>query len=233
MVVGSGMIANVFKKYKKFDDIVIFASGVSNSKTPSKSDFQREESLLKKTISYNKNKLLVYFSTCGIEDVSINFYPYYSHKLDMESIIKKCCNKFHIFRLPQVAGTTKNNTFLKFMFDSILSNRKIELKRYSSRNIILIKDVYKIINYLITNQKFKNQIINIASETNTPVEKIINKIEHLLKIKANYIFINEGCDQNINISQLKSLNINLNVFKSNYLDNILIKYYNHYYKKVK
>ena len=101
----------LLKKYKTFDDIVIFASGVLNSKTPSKSDFQTEESLLKEIISYNKNKLLVYFSTCGIEDVSINFYPYYSHKLDMESIIQKCCNNFHIFRLPQVAGTTKSNIF--------------------------------------------------------------------------------------------------------------------------
>ena len=220
-----------FKKYLKFDDVIIFASGVSNSKTFAKGPFQREENTLIESISLNKNKVFVYFSTCSIEDQSMNFHPYVQHKLRMEDIIQKNCKDYYIFRLPQVAGETKSPTFVKFMFDSILSKSKIFLHMYSTRNIILINDVYKIANYLIRSKTYKNETTNIASAINISVEKIINKIEQVVNQKANYSLLNKGCSQKIDISKLESLEFNLNLFNTDYLDIILYKYYNNFYKR--
>ncbi|MEO7119531.1 MAG: hypothetical protein ABIY62_00460 [Ginsengibacter sp.] len=42
MVIGNGMIANRFISYKNNDDVIIFASGVSNSKDTIEENFLRE-----------------------------------------------------------------------------------------------------------------------------------------------------------------------------------------------
>ena len=39
MVIGNGMIANAFKQYENDDEVIIFASGVSNSKENNDSEF--------------------------------------------------------------------------------------------------------------------------------------------------------------------------------------------------
>ncbi len=46
MVVGHGMIGNGFSHYKFNDEVIIFASGVSNSKDNSILNFERENDLL-------------------------------------------------------------------------------------------------------------------------------------------------------------------------------------------
>ena len=76
MIIGKGMIAKAFDLYKKNQDIVIFASGVSNSLEENIKCFEREEALLKKTILENKSATFVYFSTCSIMDQSVNQKKY-------------------------------------------------------------------------------------------------------------------------------------------------------------
>ena len=66
MVVGNGMIANRFMSYKDDDDVIIFASGVSNSKDIVEENFVREFQLLHQTVKNNADKTLVYFSTCSV-----------------------------------------------------------------------------------------------------------------------------------------------------------------------
>ena len=45
MVVGNGMVASKFIHYSERDDVIIFASGVSNSKSAIKTEFDREKKL--------------------------------------------------------------------------------------------------------------------------------------------------------------------------------------------
>ena len=87
MVVGNGMIANRFMDYKDDDSIIIFASGVSNSKDTIEQNFLREFALLDKTIKSNADKVLVYFSTCSIEDEELQNAPYVIHKKNIEKFI--------------------------------------------------------------------------------------------------------------------------------------------------
>ena len=65
MIVGKGLIASLFTDVDQ-EDIVFFASGVSNSLETDKSAFLREENLIRKTIKENPNKIFIYFSTCSI-----------------------------------------------------------------------------------------------------------------------------------------------------------------------
>ena len=76
MIVGNGLLAKSFMHYKDDNNIVIFASGVSNSTTLLEIDCLREQKLLKVTISMNKNKTIIYFSICDIANDKLNRNPY-------------------------------------------------------------------------------------------------------------------------------------------------------------
>ena len=62
MVIGNGLLANTFRKYEDSDSIIIFASGVSNSKEINKSEFKREFDLLKTMLVFKETKKIIYFS---------------------------------------------------------------------------------------------------------------------------------------------------------------------------
>jgi len=66
MVVGNGLLANTFKSYSDNEDVIIFASGVSNSGCVDPEQFKRESNLVAKYKT--SKKLFVYFSTSSIED---------------------------------------------------------------------------------------------------------------------------------------------------------------------
>jgi hypothetical protein len=80
MVVGNGLIAKSFTMFNGEKNIVIFASGVSDSKCIEVSEFERERNLL---LSMDRTKKIVYFSTYSISDGSEK-NEYIKHKIHME-----------------------------------------------------------------------------------------------------------------------------------------------------
>src|SRR5260221_126460 len=100
MVVGSGMMAQAFPDYAESTRTVIFASGVSNSLESDPRAFAREQVLLEEARRTNPEALLVYFSTCNIEDADRKNAHYARHKFAMESFLEKSPGKWLIFRLP-------------------------------------------------------------------------------------------------------------------------------------
>ncbi len=68
MIIGNGMMARSFESYRGNSEILIFASGVSNSKDVDEDNFNREVLLLKDVINNNPEKAMVYFSTCSMYD---------------------------------------------------------------------------------------------------------------------------------------------------------------------
>ena len=89
MVIGNGMIANRFMNYKNDKDIIIFASGVSNSKDTIEQNFLREFKLLNQTIKDNPGNTFVYFSTCSIQDNDLASSPYVIHKKKLKNLLNK------------------------------------------------------------------------------------------------------------------------------------------------
>lgn len=104
MVIGNGMIAKRFSSYQDNDKFILFASGVSNSKNIDLSEYNRETELLKKTVTENPGKTLVYFSTCSIYDPEEQTGLYVRHKIEKEDYIRQYADRYFIFRVSNIVG---------------------------------------------------------------------------------------------------------------------------------
>lgn len=227
MVIGNGMIANRFSEYKNDEEKIIFASGVSNSKDTIEQNFLREFELLNTTIKHNPGKVLVYFSTCSIEDEELQNTPYVIHKKIIEEFIKKNVSKYYLFRVSNLAGVSNNPyTLLNYFIFNILQNHPFTVWKNAYRNIIGIDDMYSITDYILHQNIFLNTTINIANPENYSVPFIINCIENHLQKKAICIEVEKGDNYHIDISAIVPIISELNInFNDDYLDSLLKKYY--------
>lgn len=227
MIVGNGLIARRFVGYTADDEKVIFAAGVSNSKNIHEQDFLRETELLKNVMFKYKDRIIIYFSTCSINDNSTNKTPYVQHKIKQENFIKQNADRYYIFRVSNVAGFSNNPyTLLNYFVYKVLTGETFEVWKNACRNIIDIDDMFLIIDKILKEKIFLNQTINIANKENYSVINIVNKIEEHLHKKAYYKEVNKGTDFSLNIDLIGPLIEKLEIkFDENYLTRILKKYY--------
>lgn len=218
MIVGNGLIANAFLNYKNDDNIIIFASGVSNSSDASDLDFKREVNLLKKYISI-PNKKLVYFSTCSVFDESVNKTPYVLHKINIETLIATMHTNYLIFRLPIVIGKTNNpNTFFNNIKNKILNRELILVFKNASRYLIDVDDLTKFLPKIIDDQS--NKIINVCFNNKLLVDQIINLMSDSMSINTSKVYIEFGSKYDVDNSIfMKDISID-----DNYTNRIIKKY---------
>lgn len=227
MVVGNGLMANQFKNYKDSDEIIIFASGVSNSKETDQNLFYREEQLLK---SLPIDKLLVYFSTCSLYDPTLQNSPYVRHKMAMEYVIKYRFKKSLVFRLPNVVGNTNNkNTFFNYFKEGIKNEEKIKVDVLASRYLIDAEDLPILLSGIIERYKDENKIgqkkINVAFDNKTMVIDIVDMMMKLLNKKISVILTHNGCDYEFDKKYFEDYLKSINYKQSeNYTYNLLKKY---------
>jgi hypothetical protein len=103
MIIGKGSVASVLEDR---DDLVFFASGVSNSSCIDEKEYEREFNLLK-TVSTDKH--VVYFSNLGI------YYKqdrYTQHKRDVEEYIRNNYTSYTIVRIEVCEWVKTPNTIL-------------------------------------------------------------------------------------------------------------------------
>ena len=194
MVVGRGLIAGAFKKYKDSNDVIIFASGVSNSKETRKSEFEREKKKLK---SYLKKGRLVYFSTCSLSDTTLQDSPYVLHKVEMENYIINNFKDNIIFRLPIIVGESKNpNTFFNYFKNRISNNLDLTIDKLGTRYLIDADDLCNMLSDLIDNGP-SSKIINIALNNKTLVSDIIKIMEEILNNEVNKEYVDGGSSYDI------------------------------------
>lgn len=225
MVVGSGLLAKAFLEYENDDNIVVFASGVSNSKEISPDEFNREKVLLKNYLKkYGKNKHFIYFSTCSIDDTYFERSEYTKHKINMEKIIIEKAFNYNIFRLPQVLGKNNKNQLIGFFYESIKMEKSFELFDIE-RNIIDIKDVFILVDKILKENIFKNQIINIANPKNIKVLDLVNILENIISKKAKYDIVKKSGEFIINVKDIEPIISDLSIFEENYLEYRIRKYY--------
>lgn len=227
MVIGNGMIANRFASYKDDNDIIIFASGVSNSKDTVEENFLREFHSLNQTIKDYPDKTLVYFSTCSVEDNDLALAPYVLHKKTVEEFIKQNVAKYYLFRISNLAGTSNNPyTLLNYFIFNILRSLPLTVWKNAYRNIIGINDMFLIADYFLQRKEKVNSIINIANPENYSVPSIVETIEQHLHKKAIKNELERGDNYTIDVSVIHPLFNKLNIqFTDNYLASLLKKYY--------
>lgn len=227
MVIGNGMIANRFDNYRQDKDVIIFASGVSNSRETKKENFDRELTLLENVIKENPGTRLVYYSTCSVADEEREQSPYILHKKNIEQFVISEVKNYHIFRVPNVAGLSNNPyTLLNFLIFNILGKKPVTIWKNAERNIIGIDDLYSLANYIIKENFFKNSIINLANPFNYSMIEILEAVETHLQKKAIATYEEKGTKQFIDVSNISKLIQDLSInFNDEYLSRLLNKYY--------
>ncbi len=181
-------MANNFKLYEHSDNLIIYASGVSNINNYSRFGADREKQLLEKTILNNNLSKIVYFSSCGIYDIK-NMNCYSIHKLDMEEFIKNISDNYLIFRLPIIIGKDNNKYGLcQYFFNSIKNDEYFKVWKNTYRYLIDIDDVVEIIHFILDNKYYNNEVINISSLIKINIMDIIDFFESILNKKARYDF---------------------------------------------
>lgn len=225
MIVGNGLIANLFKDSDR-ENVIFFASGVSNSLETKIEEFLREENLIRKTMEENPNKIFVYFSTCSVYDSSKTGSDYVLHKLKMEQIIKNYCKKYLILRVSNAVGKGGNpNLLMNYLVRSIHNNETINVHTKATRNLIDAEDVSNIIFNLLDSQKL-NRIINVAYIRNYSVIEILEIVERFYNKKMALNLIKSGSGYDINVPDVEEYFIsNRLTDKESYLCRILEKYY--------
>lgn len=227
MVIGNGLVAQRFELYNSEDNFLVFASGISNSKTQNPEAYSREINLLKDSVRENNTKSLIYFSTCSIYDPHEMGSAYVQHKLHIEDFIKNHAKQYRIFRVSNLAGISSNpNTLLNFFFNHVKNKANFDLWINACRNIIDVDHAYIIIDHILKHNLFPNQVINIANPQSQPVKKIITTIEAFLNIKSNYMEIDKGTCFAIDTSAIQPISQKLGIrFNYDYLYDLLNKYY--------
>lgn len=225
MIVGNGLIGKAFYSYDR-EDVVFFASGVSNSLETDRNQFQREENLIRKTIAENPEKLFVYFSTCSIYDSSKNDSRYVLHKLNMEHIISTEVSNYLIARVSNAVGSGGNpNLLMNYVNRAIDNGDTIHIHRFAKRNLIDVEDVKSIVLHLIDSKKEKG-IYNVAFLRNFSIEEIVESFESFKGKTAVKEFQDKGESYSISIDDLGSYFLNKDLEKNGvYLKKMLHKYY--------
>jgi len=229
IIIGSGLIGSAFLKSYTFDfPVLFFASGVSNSKTTSKYDFQREIDLINHvSSSIDDDTLFVYFSSCGVGQINkLNDDLYLQHKFQMEQIVSKL-NNYLIIRLPQVAGFSSNkNTLLNYIYDSLISGRRMLIQQSAFRNIIDIDDVVSLTMAILKSREYRRVVIDVANLKNILVVDLIKIMEIHVGIPAVFDLIEGGCDYFIDSSVINRFAPIANVtFDESYIPKVFMKYY--------
>ena len=207
MIIGNGLIANAIRVCDK-EDLVLFASGVSNSVNPSIADFEKEKALILKNIT--TDKLFVYFSTVSIHDNSINQKPYIVHKLAMEKLVMETAKAYLIFRLPNIAGNVGNpNTLFPYFKKQILHRQTVLIERYAKR-YLLNKDQLVLMLSQLLQYKVKNQIVHGIVFKPNAVEDIYLTLANLLNRPRNYQLIDGGSDYQV-VKDFDFVNVNLSL----------------------
>lgn len=224
MVIGNGLLANTFRKYEDSDSIIIFASGVSNSKEINKSEFKREFDLLKTMLVFKETKKIIYFSTCSVLDISLTESNYVKHKKNIEGFIISNFKYYLILRIPNIVSNNKNlNTSFNFFKNKLLNNDEIICDKYATRYYIDIDDLEKTLPIFI--ETYVNQSINICFTNKETVINFILKMGKEMKINPKINLVNNGIDYTIDnsvfISETNKMNYSIG---EDYNDKIIKKY---------
>ena len=225
MIVGNGLIANLFRENDR-ENVVFFASGVSNSLETNKSAFQREENLIRKTIKENLNKIFIYFSTCSIYDSSKNGSSYVNHKLKMEQIVEELANQFLILRVSNAVGKGGNpNLLMNYLVNAFHQEKEITVHTLATRNLIDADDIKNITLKFINENSF-NKIINVAYLENFSTKEILEILEKHFNKTAKTYLVKSGQSYLISIPEVEAYFAeNKLTEKKEYLLRIIKRYY--------
>ncbi len=164
MIIGNGDVAAALPER---DDLLFFASGVSNSQEMRESQYQREVKLL---LSQDRKAHIVYFSSLAV------FYGknrYVKHKRDVETLIKQEFPRYTIVRIGNITWGTNPNTLINYL-----------RRQFKAGQTLKIQQTYR---YIIDKDEFQHWIdkipkwsceLNITGQRMS-IKEVVNKYVYL------------------------------------------------------
>lgn len=197
MIVGKGLLAQAFTPaFAAGHNIVMFASGVSNSQEKRPEEYAREREMLEQALELNR--FLIYFSTCSVSDVELQHSPYVQHKQAMEALILERARQKAIFRLPQVVGSTPNpHTLTNYLHEQISTGVPFKVWLHARRNLIDVADVAAIVCHLVDNHAADGIVTNVASPQSVGILELVHIFEEVLGLPARYETVDAGASYDI------------------------------------
>lgn len=225
MIVGKGLMARAFAAFEDRKDVIVFASGVSDSAERSKDAFERERLLLESTIASNPDTFLIYFSTCSIFDAERRDSAYVQHKVHMEAVIAQRSKRWLVFRLGLAIGPRRGGTTLhEFLLEKITNREHFEVWAGAIRYPIDVEDVVRIATLLVDEKLYWNQCVNIATRA-FPIMDFVSILSGLVGTKALYTTVERGQSYLVRTPELDALKERMALdWSPSYLDRVLRKY---------
>jgi nucleoside-diphosphate-sugar epimerase len=227
MIIGRGLIANAFAgAFASAPEVVIFASGVSDSGETRPEAFEREEHLLARSQA-ERPALLVYFSTCSVEDRERADTAYVRHKLRMEARARE--TDHIVFRLPQLVGHTPNpSTLTNYLYARIASGAPFAVWKNAWRNIIDVADMARIAGHMIADERCRNRTLNVGCPEPVRVVDLVAIFERVLGVTAVFEQIDRGGRYGIDVAEAVRVAKGIGIeFGPDYVENVIRHYYGH------
>jgi nucleoside-diphosphate-sugar epimerase len=227
-IVGKGLIATTFSRISASSTgLVIYASGVSDSRCTDEREFKRERQLLNSTLlQYASPKAFIYFSTCSVYDPELGGSPYVLHKKRMEEFVLSH-PKGYVIRMPQLVGSNAPpNTLVPSLVSKIRRGETVEVWTEAHRNLIDVEDAALIVSNLFSSIPPENHVINVANPDCISIFDLVNAIETVVQLKAETIMIPKGSKYWIDTRQAQVIAQQAGIaFGPGYISKILMKYY--------
>ena len=227
MIVGKGMLATAFApRFGATRDVIIFASGVSNSSETRAAEFARERALLAEALASHAARF-VYFGSCGASTPNEELTPYIRHKRRMESLVLSTPGGL-VLRMPQVVGRTRNpHTLTNFLRDRIVSGEHFTVWKNAERNLVDVDDVLAIGGALAADFTLDvSAPISIAAKVSMPMPEIVGMFERVLGKSANCTTVCRGAALPVDVSTAVAVGSRLGIdLGPGYIESVVCKYY--------
>jgi nucleoside-diphosphate-sugar epimerase len=196
MVIGNGLLAKKMSSFNGDNNILIFASGVSNSKETNHNEYKRELDLLKTFLGTEKK--LIYFSTCSVLMDCQSISDYIEHKKNIEGYIRNNFSNYLIFRLPNVVGNTDNiHTSFNYFKNKLISNSQLFIEKESSRYFIDVDDLTITLTPIILDIDQNKKEINVCFNNKTDIFNFVMSMSEILNVTPKINLIDGGCSQDV------------------------------------
>jgi hypothetical protein len=224
MIIGNGLLANLFRHFEN-RDVIIFASGISNSAESDLAPFQREIELLESALnSRPPNVPLIYFSTFSVFDPSLQHTHYILHKQKIEKYLRGADNIL-IVRLPIVLSTSHNpNTLVNSVRRAVEGSKAFVIHKNAYRYFISADDLREILTLDFIFAQLKRGEVNIAFPEPLHIPEMVDAVQKILGRDLLFTEDNRGSRYLVN-----DIVFSTNFVKTNspleYFRHFFIKYY--------
>lgn len=228
MIVGNGLLAHGLQsRFPRRNDLILFASGVSNSGEIRQSAFAREAALFRSVVELNPGRTPIYFSSCAYRDEDTHVTPYIRHKRQMEACVANAGG--FTFRLPQIAGHSGNpGTLLNFLLRKIQNDETVPVWTMAERNVIDIEDMTFLLERLLEELGTHPPPapVDVASLLTLRMPDLVTRFAHALGAEPRMQPVTRGSSLDVNLSSVERIARQSGLaLDGDYLERTVNKYY--------